>query len=279
MQIFVKTLTGKTITLDVEPSDTIENVKQKIQDKEGPGGHPARPAAPDLRGQAARGRPHPFRLQHTESPRCTSCSACAAAAPSRTSTNPERVDTPSCPPPAPGMALDHTSESPPLWNSYGGRPPPAPEPRMWRRARDEIRKNKRREETHRRDQKGNTRRSARCANLPLGRPTKRVETQRNESTQLQPHTRSHMFGRTLVHPPPPPPPSSSLAPHTHFSPPLDDHVLKKYSSSHRHATDREFDRPFMVLLCRRCVVVLTSKGEFGKRHARGDARARGGGSA
>jgi ubiquitin len=31
MQIFVKTLTGKTITLDVEPSDTIDNVKQKIQ--------------------------------------------------------------------------------------------------------------------------------------------------------------------------------------------------------------------------------------------------------
>lgn len=35
MQIFVKTLTGKTITLDVEPADTIENVKQKIQDREG----------------------------------------------------------------------------------------------------------------------------------------------------------------------------------------------------------------------------------------------------
>lgn len=34
MQIFVKTLTGKTITLDVEPTDTIENVKSKIQDKE-----------------------------------------------------------------------------------------------------------------------------------------------------------------------------------------------------------------------------------------------------
>jgi len=35
MQIFVKTLTGKTITLDVEASDSIENVKQKIEDHEG----------------------------------------------------------------------------------------------------------------------------------------------------------------------------------------------------------------------------------------------------
>lgn len=34
MQIFCKTLTGKTITLEVEPSDTIEAVKHKIQDKE-----------------------------------------------------------------------------------------------------------------------------------------------------------------------------------------------------------------------------------------------------
>ena len=35
MQIFVKTLTGKTITLDVESTDSVENVKVKIQEKEG----------------------------------------------------------------------------------------------------------------------------------------------------------------------------------------------------------------------------------------------------
>lgn len=35
MQIFVKTLTGKTITLQVEPSDSIDSVKDKITDKEG----------------------------------------------------------------------------------------------------------------------------------------------------------------------------------------------------------------------------------------------------
>ena len=35
MQLFVKTLTGKTITVEVEPSDNIQSLKQKIQDKEG----------------------------------------------------------------------------------------------------------------------------------------------------------------------------------------------------------------------------------------------------
>jgi ubiquitin len=35
MQVFVKTLTGKTITLDVDAADSIATIKQKIQDKEG----------------------------------------------------------------------------------------------------------------------------------------------------------------------------------------------------------------------------------------------------
>ncbi len=35
MQIFVKTLTGKTITVDAQPGDTIDSVKAKIQDREG----------------------------------------------------------------------------------------------------------------------------------------------------------------------------------------------------------------------------------------------------
>lgn len=35
MQIFVKTLTGRTMTLDVEQSDSIESIKKKITDKEG----------------------------------------------------------------------------------------------------------------------------------------------------------------------------------------------------------------------------------------------------
>ena len=35
MQIFVRTLTGRTITLDVDPADTVEAVKAMIQDREG----------------------------------------------------------------------------------------------------------------------------------------------------------------------------------------------------------------------------------------------------
>lgn len=35
MQIFIKTLTGKSITLECEPADDISSIKQKIQDKEG----------------------------------------------------------------------------------------------------------------------------------------------------------------------------------------------------------------------------------------------------
>ena len=35
MQIFVKTLTGKTIILEVDSCDTISSIKNKIQDKEG----------------------------------------------------------------------------------------------------------------------------------------------------------------------------------------------------------------------------------------------------
>ena len=96
MQIFVKTLTGKTITLEVEPSDSIENVKAKIQVGRkshavlhstfkcklellhflnillyvlftlGQGRNSARSAEAHLRREAARGRKNPLGLQYPE---------------------------------------------------------------------------------------------------------------------------------------------------------------------------------------------------------------------
>ena len=57
-------LTGKTITLEVEPSDSIENVKAMIQDKEGVPLDQMPPSA--SRRQAAGGRIHALRLQHPE---------------------------------------------------------------------------------------------------------------------------------------------------------------------------------------------------------------------
>ncbi|KAL0320768.1 UNVERIFIED_CONTAM: Polyubiquitin [Sesamum radiatum] len=60
MQIFVKTLTGKTITLEVESSDTIDNVKANP----GQGGYPTGPAEVDLLLKAVGGWKDPGRLQH-----------------------------------------------------------------------------------------------------------------------------------------------------------------------------------------------------------------------
>merc|ERR1719412_1842337 len=62
MQIFVKTLTGKTITLEVEPSDSIERQGQDPRQ----GGNPPRSAEVDLRWQAAGGWKDFVGLQHPE---------------------------------------------------------------------------------------------------------------------------------------------------------------------------------------------------------------------
>merc|ERR1712107_578766 len=69
MQIFVKTLTGKTITLEVEPSDDRECQGQDP----GQGGNPPGPAEVDLRWQAAGGWQDSVRLQHPEGVHSSPC--------------------------------------------------------------------------------------------------------------------------------------------------------------------------------------------------------------
>ncbi|CAJ1036639.1 Ubiquitin-2 like Rad60 SUMO-like/Ubiquitin family/Ubiquitin-like domain containing protein, putative [Leishmania lindenbergi] len=73
MQIFVKTLTGKTIALEVDPSEddragggAERHDREREGQDPGQGGHPAGPAAPDLCRQAAGGGPHALGLQHPE---------------------------------------------------------------------------------------------------------------------------------------------------------------------------------------------------------------------
>jgi hypothetical protein len=58
MQIFVKTLTGKTITLEVEGSDSIENVKAKIQVPLSPSPRPCPPSLAALSNPPSFSPPH-----------------------------------------------------------------------------------------------------------------------------------------------------------------------------------------------------------------------------
>jgi ubiquitin len=76
-QIFVKTLTGKTITLEVESSDTIENVKQKIQVGERAGGRRRR--ASPLAARHGNAKAAPARRRRRGARRGCAGLACAPA--------------------------------------------------------------------------------------------------------------------------------------------------------------------------------------------------------